>query len=55
MPSTFAYDAPPQTLLAVRVDIETAFYSAFALLIYDQLLTMSEEVCTFVYHTGFLR
>lgn len=55
MPSTFAYDVRPQTLLVVRVGIETAFLSTFALLIYDHLLTLSEEVCTFVYHTRSLQ
>ncbi len=46
MPSTFAFDVRPQTLIVVRADIETAFYSTIALLIYDHLLTLSEEVCT---------
>ena len=55
MLSTFAYDVRPQTLLVIRVDIETVFLSTFALLIYDHLLTLSEEVCTFVYHTRSLR
>ena len=55
MVSTFAYDVPPQTQLVVRVDIETAFLSTFTLLIYDHLLTLSEEVCTFVYHPRSLR
>lgn len=48
MPSTFAYDVPPPTPPVVRANLETAFYSIFALLIYDHLLTLSEEVCTFV-------
>jgi len=47
MPFTFAYDVPPQTLFVVNADIEMVFYSTFALLIYDHLLTLSEEVCTF--------
>jgi len=55
MPITFAYDVPPQALLVVRVGIDMAFYSIFVLLIYDHLLTLSDEVCTFVYHTRALR
>jgi len=55
MPSTLAYAAPPHTLPVVSAGIETTFYSTFALLIYDHLLTLSEEVCTFVYHTRSLR
>lgn len=55
MPSTFAFDVRPQTLLVVRADMERAFYSTIALLIYDHLLTFSEEVSTFVYHTRSLR
>jgi hypothetical protein len=49
MPITFALDGPARTLLVFRADIEKVFYSTFALLIYDHLLTLSEEVRTFVY------
>lgn len=47
MPFTSAYDVPPQTLFVVCTDIETLFFSTFALLIYDHLLTLSEEVYIF--------
>ena len=50
MPFAFVYEPPP-TPFAVQAgaDIEKVFYSAFTLLIYDHLLTLSEEVCTFIY------
>lgn len=47
MPLTFAYNVPPQTLFVIRANIETVFYSTFAVLIYDHLLTIPEEVRTF--------
>jgi len=55
MPLTFAHNVMPQTLLVVGAGIEKVFYSTFALLVYDHLLTLSEEVCTFVYRTRSLR